>query len=50
MELSSIEDTNNLSKKISGILKLGDTIFLYGEIGSGKTTLNIKINLRKVMY
>ena len=38
MELSSIEDTNNLSKKISGILKLGDTIFLYGEIGSGKTT------------
>ena len=38
MELSSIEDTNNLSKKISKILKLGDVIFLYGEIGSGKTT------------
>ena len=38
MELSSIEETNNLSKKISGILKSGDVIFLFGEIGSGKTT------------
>ena len=38
MELSSLQDTQNLSKKISKIIKLGDTIFLYGEIGVGKTT------------
>jgi tRNA threonylcarbamoyladenosine biosynthesis protein TsaE len=39
MELSSLQDTQNLSKKISRIIKLGDTILLYGEIGVGKTTL-----------
>ena len=38
MELSSIEDTQNFSKKISKIIKAGDIIFLYGEIGTGKTT------------
>ena len=38
MKLSSIEDTKILSKKISKILKKGDVIFLYGEIGAGKTT------------
>tara|TARA_B100001996_G_C18174545_1_gene405775 strand:- start:75 stop:530 length:456 start_codon:yes stop_codon:yes gene_type:complete len=38
MELKSIQDTINFSKKISNIIKHGDTIFLYGEIGSGKTT------------
>ena len=38
MELSSIEDTQNFSKKISKIIKEGDIIFLYGEIGTGKTT------------
>jgi len=38
MELSSIEDTKNFSKKISKVLKKGDVIFLYGEIGVGKTT------------
>jgi len=38
MELSSIQDTKNLSKKISKIIKKGDVIFLYGEIGVGKTT------------
>tara|TARA_B100001250_G_scaffold409415_1_gene433741 strand:- start:650 stop:1105 length:456 start_codon:yes stop_codon:yes gene_type:complete len=38
MELRSIEDTAILSKKISNIIKPGDTIFLYGEIGVGKTT------------
>ena len=38
MELSSLQDTQNLSKKISRIIKPGDTIFLYGEIGAGKTT------------
>ena len=38
MELSSLKDTQNLSKKISKIIKEGDIIFLYGEIGVGKTT------------
>ena len=38
MELSSLKDTKNLSKKISGIINAGDVIFLYGEIGVGKTT------------
>jgi len=38
MELSSLKDTENLSKKISKIIKVGDVIFLYGEIGVGKTT------------
>jgi len=38
MELNSIEETKNLSKKISKIVKNGDIIFLYGEIGVGKTT------------
>ena len=38
MDLSSLKDTKKISKKISKIIKLGDTIFLYGEIGVGKTT------------
>ena len=38
MQLKSIEDTKNFSKNISKIIKAGDTIFLYGEIGVGKTT------------
>ena len=38
MQLKSLEDTKILSKKISKIIKAGDTIFLYGEIGVGKTT------------
>ena len=38
MELSSLKDTKNLSKKISEIINEGDVIFLYGEIGVGKTT------------
>ena len=38
MELSSLKDTKNLSKKISEIINTGDVIFLYGEIGVGKTT------------
>ena len=55
MELSSLQDTENLSKKISTIIKAGDVIFLYGEIGVGKTTfvrffinnLEIKNRLKK---
>ena len=38
MELVSIKETKSFSKKISSILKKGDVIFLYGEIGTGKTT------------
>ena len=38
MQLKSLEDTQNFSKNISKIIKAGDTIFLYGEIGVGKTT------------
>ena len=38
MELGLLKDTKNLSKKISKILNAGDVIFLYGEIGVGKTT------------
>jgi len=38
MKLSSLKDTNNFSKKISKIIENGDSIFLYGEIGVGKTT------------
>ena len=38
MQLSSLKDTKSLSKKISKIIKTGDVIFLYGEIGTGKTT------------
>ena len=38
MELKSLEDTKNFSKNFSKIIKAGDVIFLYGEIGDGKTT------------
>ena len=38
MQLSSLKDTENLSKKFTKIIKPGDIIFLYGEIGVGKTT------------
>jgi len=38
MQLKSLEDTQNFSKNISKIINAGDIIFLYGEIGVGKTT------------
>ena len=38
MELKSLKDTKSFSKKISKIINCGDTIFLFGEIGTGKTT------------
>ena len=38
MKLESLQETENLSKKIAKIIKAGDVIFLYGEIGTGKTT------------
>ena len=39
MQIKSLEDTKNFSKSISNIINAGDIIFLYGEIGVGKTTL-----------
>ena len=38
MKLNSLKDTFDLSKKIGKLLLNGDVIFLYGEIGVGKTT------------
>ena len=38
MQLKSIKDTQNFSKNISKMISAGDIIFLYGEIGVGKTT------------
>ena len=38
MQLKSLEDTQKFSKNISSIVEAGDVIFLYGEIGVGKTT------------
>ena len=38
MRLKSLEDTQNFSENISKNIKAGDVIFLYGEIGAGKTT------------
>ena len=38
MQLKSLEDTKKFSEKISKIIRSGDVIFLYGEIGTGKTT------------
>ena len=38
MQLKTLEDTQNFSKYISKIIGPGDIIFLYGEIGVGKTT------------
>jgi len=35
MQLKSLEDTQNLSSKISKIVGASDIIFLYGEIGVG---------------
>ena len=38
MKLSSIKDLNILSKKIQKIINIEAILFLYGEIGVGKTT------------
>ena len=40
MQLKSIKDTKNFSKSISELTMEGDVIFLYGEIGVGKTTFS----------
>ena len=38
MKISSIRELKKISDKVKKILSLGDVIFLYGEIGVGKTT------------
>ena len=54
IDISSEETTRELAKELSNYLKGGEIIFLYGEMGVGKTTLvkylinqfQIKKNLR----
>ena len=38
MQLKSLKDTKKFSINISKIVSGGDIIFLYGDIGVGKTT------------
>ena len=38
MKISSIPDLQKITNRIKKILLLGDVIFLYGQIGVGKTT------------
>jgi tRNA A37 threonylcarbamoyladenosine biosynthesis protein TsaE len=38
MQQNSIRDIQQFSNKIGKIVTNGDVIFLYGEIGTGKTT------------
>ncbi len=38
IEISSEKQTEELAERIQEKLKLGDIVFLYGEIGVGKTT------------
>ena len=40
MKISSLKDLENISKKIKKKILPGDCIFLYGEIGVGKTTFS----------
>ena len=54
IDITSEKDTKSISQKISNYLIKGDVIFLYGEIGIGKTTfirylinyLQIKFNVK----
>ena len=39
IDISSEEATKELAKELSNYLKGGEIIFLYGEMGVGKTTL-----------
>ena len=38
IDITLEKDTKSISQKISGYLSRGDIVFLYGEIGVGKTT------------
>jgi len=51
MKLKNLQETKKLSKKISKIVKPGTIVFLYGEIGVGKTTfVRFLINHLAVEY
>ena len=51
MKISSIRELEKITKKIKKILSSGDTIFLYGEIGVGKTTFfRLLINIYEKEY
>jgi len=51
MQLKNLQETKKISKKISKIVKPGTIIFLYGEIGVGKTTfVRFLINHLAVEY
>ena len=51
MKISSIRELEKITKKIKKILSPGDTIFLYGEIGVGKTTFSrLLINSYEMEY
>ena len=38
LDISAESDTKKIAKVFSNLLKKGDTVFLYGDIGVGKTT------------
>ena len=38
IEISSEKKTEEIARKIQKKIKIGDVIFLYGEMGVGKTT------------
>ena len=38
IKLTSLKDTENLAKKVAGLLRPGRMLALYGDLGAGKTT------------
>ena len=58
MQIKSLKETKKFSTNISKIVNTGDIIFLYGDIGVGKTTfvrflvncLEKKMELKIVIY
>ena len=55
MKISSIRELEKIADKIKKILSPGDVVFLYGEIGVGKTTfarllINSFENKKKQMF
>ena len=49
LDISSEKQTRALAKRLSNFFKKGDLVFLFGEIGTGKTTFvkNFINNLQK---
>lgn len=58
MEFISIKQLQLLAQKISKKIQIGDSIYLYGDLGSGKTTfarflihsIQKKIKLKKMKF